>query len=151
MLMLCIIAVAIAFVPDAIQEAFLNLVVERFQTSDEGFLEGDSRRIEYSLRYSDYLASATALELTFGHGARSNQLDSAAHYASYQGIVFEGGFVGLFLVLSFSGYFLLWLPLRNRDYSTCILGLFPLLSIYQRPDFLSSYFIVIYAAMYFLS
>lgn len=149
--MLCVITGATAFVPDAIQEPFVNLVVERFQTNDEGFLEGDSRYIEYSRRYSDYLASASSSELAVGHGARSNRLEKAANYASYQGIVYEGGFIGLFLVVSFTAYFLFWLPLRKRDYSTCILSIFPVLSLYQRPDFLSSYFIVIYAAIFFMS
>ncbi len=149
--LLCVIAGAIAFVPNPLKDAFSNLVVERFRISEEGFLEGDTRYIEYSAQYSDYLAAVTAPELAFGHGARSNRLDHAANYASYQSIVYEGGFLGLLLVLSFAGYLLFWIPLRNRDYLTCVLSFFPFLSLYQRPDFLSSYFIVIYAAIFFTS
>jgi hypothetical protein len=151
MIAVCMVGIIAALAPDGLRDAFSNLIVQRFQVSEDGFLEGDTRYIEYSSRYSEYLRTATASELAFGHGARSNQLDERAHYASYQGIVYEGGFFGLLLVALFSGYLLLAGPLRAGAYSTCALCLFPMLSLYQRPDFLSAYFIVMYVAVYFTS
>ncbi len=134
--------------PVDIKNAFSNLILERFAISHEGVFEGDTRHIEFSKRYSEYLDRATTSELLFGHGAKSNRLDLTAQYSSYQGIVYEEGFLGLFFVVIFSGYFFLWLPITTKNYSVAILGTFCLLSLYQRPDPLSTYFFIVYAAMF---
>jgi hypothetical protein len=133
--------------PSDIREAFSSLVLDRFVITDEGVFQGDTGYIDYAERYSAYLQSASATELTFGHGSKSNQLDQGAQYGTYQSVVYEGGFLGLALMVCFSGYFLVWTPLRAGNYSVALLTFICLLFMYHRADFLSAQYCALYAAI----
>ena len=142
-----IICMAILFLPPALKDAVDNLLLGRFMISEDGGLVGDTRRIEFAEKYKEYIEKAGYAELAFGHGAKSNQLDKEGQYSSYQGIVYESGYFGLAIIISFLSYFFLWLPLKYKRYGIIMVTIFPLLSIYQRPDPLMPHYLLAYAAV----
>lgn len=134
-------------VPQDIRDAFDSIIITRFMLTDEGVFKGDTGYIDYAEKYSEYLSTASVAELTFGHGSKSNQTDVKAQYGTYQSVVYEGGFIGLGLMVLFCGYLLLWLPLRQRKYSLCLVTGTCLMFLYHRPDFLSAQYCILYAVV----
>ena len=108
-----ILLVSVFLVPQDLRDAFSSLILARFEVTDEGVFRGDTGHIDYAQRYSEYLSTASTLELAIGHGSKTNQMDERAQYGTYQSVVYEGGFIGLALVVAFSGYFLVWVPFRK--------------------------------------
>lgn len=147
-LVVLMIGLTAAVIPRDLAAAFFYLVYSKLEFTKEGVFAADSRQLAFAARYADYLRSASPVDLAFGHGAKSNQFDAAGQYSSYQGIVYESGYTGLALVVVFVAYFLIWPPLKNGQYSTSLLTVFPVLSLYQRPDMLSPHFLVAYAAVF---
>jgi hypothetical protein len=124
-----------------------NVLFSRFELSDEGGFVGDTRRIEFKKQWEQYVATSSTRDLVFGHGAKSNQRDEQGQFSSYQGIIYEAGYLGFSMISGFILYIFVYLPLRHRRLDFLPLTAFPVLSIYQRPDPLLPYFIIAYAAV----
>ena len=137
----------VQFSPPEIKETFNDLVFARFLIADDGGFAGDTRRIEFKDRYAEYWDDSSFIDLAFGHGAKSNQRDEEGQLSSYQGIIYESGYVGLMFVMAFVVLIFILLPIKYKCYDILILTIFPVLSLYQRPDPLLPYFQIVYAAV----
>ncbi|MFA5804208.1 MAG: hypothetical protein WC879_06160 [Melioribacteraceae bacterium] len=130
-------------VPSDLQYAFKYLMGDRFTITNQGIV-GDTRAI-YSDWFENYLSTTDAQTLIFGNGWKSNQLSTGGGYSSYHSLIYEGGILGFSLVIIFESYLLIWYPIRSEDKWMIFLTLFPILSLYQRPNPLDPQYLVCYA------
>ncbi len=137
-------------VPADMRDAFDSLIVSRLVISDGG-LAGDSGRISYAERFSEYQSRASVPKLVFGNGAKSNRKDSGADYGDYRSIVYENGYLGLLLMIMFASYFTIYLPLVNGQFALALISSSTLLSFYHRADPLLPHFLIIYSVVFCLA
>lgn len=143
-----LVIVIVTVVPADLQNAFQVLVMDRMAFNTEtGHFAGDTRT-GYGERYLSYLTNASLGQQLFGNGSSSNSNDEEAQYASYHTILYESGFVGFILLILFASYFLVYISANVGKWHSLTLTIFPLLSIYQRPDPLSANYLVLYALLF---
>lgn len=127
--------------PKEIKDAYEFILIERFEIKDNQ-LAGDNRAV-YQKYFESYLERASVVKLAFGNGIGKN--DPEARYASYHLFLYQIGFIGFSLVLIYPIYFLVYIPLRSKKLRYLPLTVVCGLSLYQRPDFLSSHYFMLYS------
>ncbi len=137
----------IVLAPAELKNMLNILVFNRFIPTEDAsshgmmVLSGDDR-IGFLLMFLDYFKNETLITQLFGNGPGSNQI-----FLSFAPIIYEYGLIGFFLVISMLAYFFIYLPVRSGKKKYLLLTLMPLLSMYQRPDFISGYYFIAYAMM----
>jgi len=115
--------------------------------ADRG-LYGNNRAV-YGERFtSEYLVRAPVSRVLFGNGPSSNSENAEGQFSSYLGVVYENGVVASILILLFLSYFAS-IPLI---YWRSVLGFLaligPFLSLYQRPDFQGTAYLLLFAMLF---
>lgn len=121
---------AVLFTPPPIKEAVQVTILNRFTIGENGWLEGDNRYSIYADQFNTYFNNANTYQILFGNGIGSNN-NEGAHFATYQGYIYEAGILGFFLMFIFLSYFLLYLPFKYKRKDILLLTILPILSIYQ--------------------
>lgn len=135
-------------VPEEIRIGYDILLFDRFSL-ENGQLVGDNRD-PYKQQFEKYLQKATILQLALGNGIGSNQQSAEASYSSYHKYLYELGFLGFSLLLLYPIYFLVYIPCKFKKFRYLPLTVVCGLSLYQRPDFLSSHYFILYAIILFV-
>lgn len=115
------------FIPQKPMEYISLMTIERFTVKD-GKLVGNNRAID-DMKFNKYLDRASGITLLFGNGKGRNG-DNEASYSSYVGIIYESGFIGFGLFLLVHFYYLIFLPVKFKQYKYLIITILPILSIY---------------------
>ena len=115
--------------------------------ADRG-LYGNNRAV-YGERFtSEYLVHAPPSRVLFGNGPSSNAENAEGQFSSYLGVVYENGVVASVVILLFLMYFA-FIPLiywRSPLAFLALLG--PFLSLYQRPDFQGTAYLLLFAMLF---
>lgn len=123
-------------------------IAQRFHyDAATGTITGNNRS-QYDIKYNEYFNSAPELELLVGNGPLSNK-EARASYSSYHKILYEHGIIGALIFATFFFYFIFYLPVvKKKNLSNIFLTIVPLLSVYQRPEVLGAYYMLLYALVY---
>jgi hypothetical protein len=116
-------------------------------SSDRGVY--GNNRAAYGERFtSEYLQRARMSRVLLGNGPSSNSENAEGQFSSYLGVVYENGALASLVVLSFLLYFAA-IPLIYWRSPLAFLVLFgPFLSLYQRPDFQGSGYLLLFAMLF---
>jgi hypothetical protein len=114
--------------------------------SDRG-VYGNNRAV-YGERFTnEYLTKAKFSRVLLGNGPSSNSENAEGQFSSYLGIVYENGVLASVLLLAFVAYFAA-IPLAYwRSPLSFLVLLGPFLSLYQRPDFQGTSYLLLFAML----
>lgn len=146
---LCIlVTIVVTILPSDIKEAFDYFILQRITFSgDTQWFAGDNR-LDFGIRFRDYLDTASPYQMFFGNGVKSSVLDAGAQYASFHGILYDAGFIGFLTIIIFYSYFYLYRPFIVRAWPYLLITIMPMLSLYQRGDVTSYYYILAAIVVY---
>jgi hypothetical protein len=115
--------------------------------ADRG-LYGNNRAV-YGERFTnEYLVKAPLSRVLLGNGPSSNSENAEGQFSSYLGVVYENGIMASILIGAFLLYFAL-IPLTYWRSPLAFLVLMgPFLSLYQRPDFQGSAYLLLFAMLF---
>jgi len=115
--------------------------------SDRG-IYGNNRAV-YGERFaSEYLARAQLSRVLLGNGPSSNSENQEGQFNSYLGIVYENGVLASVLLLSFLVYFAAVPQVYWRSPLAFLVLMGPFLSLYQRPDFQGTAYLLLFAMLF---
>jgi hypothetical protein len=133
-----------AVASQAVQLFFLGRL--EFNT-DRGFY-GNNRAV-YGERFtSEYLGRAQLSRVLLGNGPSSNSENEEGQFSSYLGIVYENGVLASLLLVSFLLYFAAIPLVYWRSPSAFLVLIGPFLSLYQRPDFQGTAYLLLFAMLF---
>ncbi len=119
------------FLPTELKDVFKSAVAERFFIDRESLrFVGDNRYILYHGRFQDYIKyDANTFQLLFGNGKGTNIKE--IRFASYARYIYESGYIGFLIMITFLAYFLIYRPIKYNKINILLLTILPVLSIYQ--------------------
>lgn len=140
-----IISVFIFILIDSLPKQSLKYInqytINRF-TINNGHISGDSRILDHQ-KFRNYLDHVSTVTLIFGNGKNTNELDKDAHYSSYYSFIYESGLVGILLLLLIHLYYLVYIPIKHKQYKYLTLTIVPIILIYQGRQYID-FFVILY-------
>jgi hypothetical protein len=120
----------------------------RLEFNGDRGVYGNNRAV-YGERFTnEYLTHAPLSRVLLGNGPSSNSENAEGGFSSYVAIVYENGVLASLLLLGFLSYFAT-VPLTYWRSPIAFLALLgPFLSLYQRPDFQGTGYLVLFAMLF---
>jgi hypothetical protein len=147
-MLVVLLAVGVLSTSGVASQAAQLFFLGRLEFSSDRGVYGNNRAAFGERFTSEYLDRARLSRVLLGNGPSSNSENAEGQFSSYLGIVYENGALASLVLLSFLLYFAA-IPLiywRSPFAFLALIG--PFLSLYQRPDFQGTGYLLLFAMLF---